>query len=106
MTKDKATLKVVKKGPGKPEIRDGYLFIAVEGPDIPSLEVPAAKRLAFDARRAHGIKDTTINFDTAGIEVYHTAQPVVSPKTGKTLRYRKMFRITPGPLELNPGMLM
>ena len=86
--------RVVKTGEFKPELKDGYLYITVEGSTPEDLAGLDAKKLAWGERFLHG-------FGNAGIEVYRTAfpKPMPKPREGEerpVTTYLITYRLTPG----------
>jgi len=85
-------MKIIKKGPLKPSITDGYLFIAVEGEEPGELNSLDAKKLAWNDRFNHG-------FGNAGIEVWRAPFPLDLPKDAKEgdkPKYAIIYRLVPG----------
>ena len=85
------TLKVVKTGEFKPELKDGLLYITVEGKSPEDLYGLSAKQLAWGERFMHGM-------GSAGIETYRTAfpKPAADAKSKPDGNYLVTFRLTPG----------
>ena len=88
--KDESGLTVVKAGEYAPVLRDGLVYITVEGKNPEELVGLDAKRLAWGERFMHGM-------GSAGIETYQA--PFPKPAVGKAKadgRYFVTFRLTPG----------
>jgi len=77
------------------ELRNGKLYITVEGPSFHALQNIKTRTLAYDVRFEHGMGQ-------AGIEVVGVPWPCdangepLTPSKERATRYRAQFRLTPG----------